>query len=123
MAMRITRLADAIPFDPPGHHGVAPVRLHGGQTAPTEGLSVALSHYLPGGQAEPGPQPVETVYVVVGGELVMISEGAEVTLYPYDCAHFTAGTVRQVVNRTRLPASMLVIRPTVGPREIREGTS
>jgi mannose-6-phosphate isomerase-like protein (cupin superfamily) len=110
MTMRITRLADATLFDPPGHHGVGPVRLRGGETAPDEGIVVALSHYLPGGQAEMAPQPVETVYVVVAGELVMISDGTEETLRLYDSVHFTAGTVRQVVNRTRLPASMLVIR-------------
>ncbi len=66
MGMRITRLAEATSFDPPGHRGVCPVRLQGGEAAPTDGVTVALSHYLPGG----------------------------------------------VVNRTRLPASMLVIRPT-----------
>ena len=112
MSMHITRLADAKPFDPPGHRGVGPFRLVGGEPASTEGISVVLSHYLPGGQAEMAPQPVETVYVLVAGELVMISEGKEETLRQYDSVHFTAGTIRQVVNRTQLPASMLVIRPT-----------
>lgn len=112
MGMRISRLADATPFDPPGHRGVGPVRLLGGDAAPTDGVTVALSHYLPGGEAEMAPQPAETVYVVLDGELVMTSEGAEETLRRYDSAHFTAGTVRSVVNRTQLPASMLVIRPT-----------
>ncbi len=112
MGMRITRLADATPFDPPGHRGVGPLQLQDGKTLPTDGITVALSHYLPGGQADMAPQPAETVYVVVDGELVVISEGAEEALSRYDSAHFTAGTVRQVINRTPLPASMLVIRPT-----------
>ena len=112
MSMRITRLADAELFDPAGHTGVGPVRLQGGEVSPTEQVTVALSHYLPGGQAEMSRQQVETIYVVVAGELVMISEGVEETLRPYDSVHFTVGTSRQVVNRTRLPASMLVIRPT-----------
>ncbi len=111
MAMRITRLADATPFDPPGHHGVGPLRLQGDEGTPAA-VNVVLSHYLPGGQAEMAPQPAETVYVIVAGELVMISDGTEETLRPYDSVHFTTGTVRQVVNRTQLPASMLVIRPT-----------
>jgi mannose-6-phosphate isomerase-like protein (cupin superfamily) len=111
MGMQITRLADAKPFDPVGHHGVGPARLLGGEPDSTEGVSVVLSHYLPGGQAEMAPQPAETVYVVVAGELVMISDGVEETLRPYDCVHFTTGTLRQVVNRSPLPASMLVIRP------------
>jgi len=112
MTMRINRLADAETFDPPGHTRVGPVRLQGGAGAPTEGLTVALSHYLPGGRAELAPQPVETIYVLVTGELVMVSEGHEATLHPYDSAHFTAGTLREVVNRSQLPASMLVIRAT-----------
>ncbi len=75
-------------------------------------MTVVLSHYLPGGEAEMAPQATETVYVLVSGELVMVSEGQEAVLRPYDSVHFTAGTHRQVVNRTQLPASMLVIRPT-----------
>lgn len=114
MGMRITRLADATAFSPAGHHGVGPLRLRGGDTAPEEHISVVLSHYLPGGHAEPAAQPAETVYVVVAGELVMTSEGEEETLRAYDSVHFTAGTVRAVINRTPLPASMLVIR-TVTP--------
>ncbi len=112
MGMRITRLAEATPFDPPGHHGVGPVRLQGGEETPTERVTVVLSHYLPGGEAEMAPQATETMYVVVAGELVMISEGTEETLRVYDSVHFTPGTLRQVVNRTNVPASMLVIRPT-----------
>jgi uncharacterized cupin superfamily protein len=109
MGMRITRLADATPFDPPGHHRVGPLRLLGGES---DGITVVLSHYLPGGEAEEAPQPAETVYVVVAGELVMISDGSEETLRRYDSVHFTAGTVRSVDNRTQLPARMLEIRPT-----------
>ncbi len=77
MSMHITRLADAKPFDPPGHRGVGPVRLQGGEAASTQGITVVLSHYLPGGQAEMAAQPAETVYVVVAGELAVISEGTE----------------------------------------------
>lgn len=112
MTMRITRLADGEIFNPPGHTGVGPVRLQGGDATPTDEFSVALSHYLPGATAEPAPQVSETVYVVLSGSLVMTSEGKEATLQPYDSAHFTTGTTRTVENRTHLPASMLVIRAT-----------
>jgi uncharacterized cupin superfamily protein len=112
MGMRINRLGDATPFDPPGHRGVGPVRLQGGEAAPTEAVTVALSHYLPGGRAEMAPQPAETIYVVVAGELVVTGEDAEETLGLYDSVHFTAGTFREMTNRTKLPASILVIRPT-----------
>jgi mannose-6-phosphate isomerase-like protein (cupin superfamily) len=84
MTMRITRLGDAERFSPVGHAGVGPVRLQGGASTPTTDFSVALSHYLPGGGAELSPQVAETVYVVVSGALVMISEGEEATLGRYD---------------------------------------
>jgi hypothetical protein len=48
MAMRITRLAEAEPFDPPGHAKVGPVRLLDAGAAGGK-ITVALSHYLPGG--------------------------------------------------------------------------
>ncbi len=112
MTMRITRLADAEPFKPVGHEGVGPVHLQGGPSTPTAKVTVVLSHYLPRASAELAPQPVETVYVVLSGALVMISEGEEATLEPHDSVHFTPGTMRSVENRTNLPASMLVIRPT-----------
>jgi mannose-6-phosphate isomerase-like protein (cupin superfamily) len=110
MSMQVIRLADGTPFDPPGHRGVGPIRLQGGDTSETKYMTVALSHYVPGGEAELAPQPAETIYVVVEGELVMICEGAEETLHKYDSVHFTPGTLRQVINRSPLPASMLVVR-------------
>ncbi|GAA1964236.1 cupin domain-containing protein [Microbacterium deminutum] len=110
MTMRVTRIVDAEPFQPVGHSGVGPVRLQGGASTPTSDFTVALSHYLPGGAAELAPQDAETVYVILSGQLVMIAEGVEEVLRPLDSAHFTTGTTREVVNRTTLPASMLVIR-------------
>jgi mannose-6-phosphate isomerase-like protein (cupin superfamily) len=112
MTMRVTRINDAEPFKPVGHEGVGPVRLQGGDSTPTTDFTVALSHYLPGGAAELAPQVAETVYVILSGELVMNSDGAEETLGALDSVHFTPGTTRTVANRTNLPASMLVIRAT-----------
>jgi len=112
MTMRVTRIADAERYRPEGHEGVGPLQLQGGESMPTSDFTVALSHYLPGGAAELAPQPAETVYVVLSGELVMAAEGAEETLRAFDSVHFTPGTLRTVENRTNLPASMLVIRAT-----------
>lgn len=110
MTMRVTRIGDAEPFHPDGHDGVGPVRLQGGVDTPTTDFTVVLSHYLPGGVAQLAPQIAETVYVLVAGELVMASQGREETLRQHDSVHFTPGTLRTVENRTKLPASMLVIR-------------
>ncbi len=110
MPMRITRLAAAELFEAAGHSGVQPVRMQGGTETPTDGVTVIVSHYLPGGEAERSVQPAETIYVVTAGELVFASEDIEATLVPMDSAHFTMGTPRTVHNRSNLPASMLVIR-------------
>jgi mannose-6-phosphate isomerase-like protein (cupin superfamily) len=110
--MRVTRIADAEPFEPVGHDGVGPVRLQGGAATPTSDFTVVLSHYLPGGTAQLAPQEAETVYVVLAGELVMASEGDEQVVRANDSVHFTPGTLRTVENRSNLPASMLVVRAT-----------
>ena len=110
MGMHIIRLADARPFDPPGHRGVRPVRLQGGDVAPDAGIGVAQSYDLPSGEAAMAHQPLERVHVTVAGELTMISEGRESTLRPLDSVRFTAGTVRGEANRMHLPAGAPVIR-------------
>ena len=108
--MRITRIDEAQSFEPVGHTGVRPVRLQGDDATPTEAVTVVLSHYLPGGDAEESPQPAETIYVMVVGELVFTSDGQQARLGPMDSAHFTVGTVRSVKNESDAPATMLVIR-------------
>lgn len=110
MSMRVTKIDEAELFTPAGHVGVGPVRLQGGDSTPSVGFTVALSHYLPGGGAELAPQDAETVYVVLSGELVVASEGDVVALGAFDSVHFSAGTMRTVENHSRLTASMLVIR-------------
>ncbi|WP_082763385.1 cupin domain-containing protein [Frondihabitans sp. PAMC 28766] len=112
MTMRVTRISQAEPFSPVGHEGVGPVRLQGGALTPTSDFTVALSHYLPGAEAQLAPQEAETVYVVLSGELTMSSEGTDEVLTALDSVHFTVGTLRTVTNTTTLPASMLVIRAT-----------
>ncbi|MFJ8748760.1 cupin domain-containing protein [Streptomyces sp. NPDC102441] len=111
MSIEITRLTQAPRFQPAGHQGVGPVHLFGGEHY-DGAVTVALSHYLPGGRADLGPVPVETLYLVLSGELTLCdAEGTTHVLAALDAARLTDGTVRSVENRTNLPASMLVIRP------------
>ncbi|GAA3310029.1 cupin domain-containing protein [Streptomyces cinereospinus] len=111
MPIEITQLTQAQPFQPVGHHGVGPVHLFGGEHY-DGAVTVALSHYLPGGGADMSPVPAETLYVVLTGTLTLIdADGVSHVLGALDSARLTAGTVRGVENRTNLPASMLVIRP------------
>ncbi|MEV0848647.1 cupin domain-containing protein [Streptomyces sp. NPDC049954] len=110
MPIDITRLSQAQPFQPAGHHGVGPVHLFGGEDY-DGAVTTALSHYLPGGRADMSAVPAETLYIVLTGALTLDAEGDTHELHALDAVRLTTGTVRSVENRTNLPASMLVIRP------------
>ncbi len=70
-----------------------------------------LSHFLPGGGAEESGSALERLYVVVSGEVTVIAGGEEQVLGPLDSVSFAAGEVREVINRSTMPASMLVVMP------------
>ena len=112
MTVQITRLTDAEPTCPPGHTNVQPLLLQGGPHAPTTDLVVLLSHYLPGGRADPEVMTTETVYVVVAGQLTVSADGTDTTLHPYDSVRIDPGTIRALENRGPLPTSIIVVRST-----------
>ncbi|WP_375481097.1 cupin domain-containing protein [uncultured Jatrophihabitans sp.] len=115
--MRVTWFSEATPFAPPDHHAVRALLLRGGDAFRGESMVIGLSHYLPGGEAETEPEPADTAYVVVNGELAIIGNDVEKTLRSFDSAFLPAGAHRRVINRTNVPASMLVIRPEIDVRE------
>jgi quercetin dioxygenase-like cupin family protein len=109
MTARLHRIGDATAFQPEGHTGVSPVRLTG--TDPDEPISVVLSSYEPGAQAERSPVALDTVYVVLTGCLTISLDDQEIELTHLDSLFLPAGCVRAVDNRTAEPATMFVIRP------------
>jgi quercetin dioxygenase-like cupin family protein len=109
MTARLHRITDALAFQPEGHTGVSPVRLTG--TAQDEPVSVVLSSYEPGAQAERSPVALDTVYLVLTGSLTVSLDDEQIELTRLDSLFLPAGCVRAVDNRGDGPASMLVIRP------------
>jgi uncharacterized cupin superfamily protein len=109
--MQTTHIGAARPYDAPKHHDMRALRLQGWDASPAEAFWVGLSHFLPGGGAERDATPLEKVYVVVDGEVVIVTDDGETTLGPLDSCHLAAGEARSVENRTNLPASMLVVMP------------
>jgi glyoxylate utilization-related uncharacterized protein len=107
--MHVTRAADAPTYEAPGHYGMAAMRLQGHDVSDTRGFWVGLSHFLPGGGAEGSSAPLERVYVGIAGEVTVVTEDGEAVLRALDSCYLAAGERREVVNRTTLPASMLVI--------------
>lgn len=109
--MEVVRLADAQPYDAPKHFDMRGLRLQGFDASGAENFWVGLSNFLPGGGAEMDATPLEKVYVVVDGEVTVTTEDGETTLSRYDSCRLGPGEARSIVNKTNLPALMLVVMP------------
>lgn len=112
--MEVVRLEDAKPYEAPKHYDVRSLRLQGFDASGAEGFWVGLSHYLPGGGAEHDATPIEKVYVVLEGEVTVITDDGETTLGPLDSCRLAPNEARAVENRTNRPATMLVVMPYPG---------
>jgi quercetin dioxygenase-like cupin family protein len=109
--MEVTRLKDARPYEAPKHFDMRGLRLQGFEASSAESFWVGLSNFLPGGGAEMDSTPLEKVYVVISGEVTISTEEGETTLGPLDSCRLAPGEARAIVNRTNLPALMLVAMP------------
>jgi len=107
--VHVTRYKNAKPYDAPGHHDVIGLRLQGHDVSPSRCCWVGLSHYLPEGHADSNVSDAEKIYVVLSGEITVMTDQGEVTLGVLDSCYLAAGERRSIVNRSTLPASMLVI--------------
>jgi len=109
--MHVKRFAEAAPYDAPNHRGVVGLRLQGFEPEGPKNQWVGLSQFLPGGGAGPDSTPFEKIYVCLGGELAVSANGEEVVLGLYDSCTIPAGEVREIVNRSNLVATLLVVIP------------
>ena len=111
--MHVVRLADAPPYQAPGHHDVGCLRLMGLEAGGSQGHWVGLSYYLPGSTVDMGAGPTEKTYIVLEGELtVILADGAEHVLGPLDSCCIAAGEERAAENRTHRVTTILVVMPT-----------
>lgn len=109
--MHVTKRSDAKAYEAPKHHGMTAFRLQGQEASPARAIGVGLSIFLPGGGAENGSSPCEKVYVVLEGEITVITTKCTVTLGPLDSCLIEANEERIVANRSSDVAKMLVISP------------
>jgi mannose-6-phosphate isomerase-like protein (cupin superfamily) len=109
--MEVTRLAEARPYEAPKHVDCRALRLQGWEASRSEGFWVGLSHFLPGGGCERDATPLEKVYVVVEGEVTVVTDDGEQTLRRFDSCRLAPNEARSIENRTNLPASMIVVMP------------
>lgn len=112
--MQVTRIDEAGPYRAPKHVDVRTLRLQGAEATPVENFTVGLSVFLPAGGAEMDATPIEKVYVVLEGEVTVITEKGEETLGPLDSCYLSPNEARAIENRTNRAASMLVVMPPVG---------
>lgn len=113
--MEVTRIADAATYHPARHEGVSALRLQGHDASSASAFWVGLSHYEPGGRADRDASGTEKVYVVLDGELTVITDGGEAVLGRLDSCFLAPGEARAVENRSSGRASMLVLMEYPAP--------
>ena len=107
--MQVTRVDSVAPYEAAKHQDVTAFRLQGFDASDLKAFWVGLSHYAPGGRAERDASGTEKVYVVVAGEITVITDAGEVVLGPLDSVYLEPGEARAVENRSGAIASMLVL--------------
>jgi uncharacterized cupin superfamily protein len=109
--MNVVRIADAPPYNAPGHFDMAMARLQGREAGPSDLIWLGLSRLSPGGATTLDASGLEKFYVVLEGE-VTISNGAEtVTLRRWDSCRIAAGEGRQLSNASKAEAVILLAMP------------
>lgn len=118
--MHVTRIAEAPEYQAPNHFDMTCLRLQGREAGPAEQLWLGLSIIQPGGRTGLDPSPMEKHYVVLEGELTLVSElsgvQSEAVLRVQDSVRFAPGEKRQLVNHSDRAARVLLAMPFEPPR-------
>ena len=113
--MNVTRIDSAPVYEAPNHFAMRCLRLQGHEAGPSQSLWLGLSIIEPGGYTSLNASPLEKHYVVLDGELTLVSEldgiTTEAVLHPQDSACFQPGEKRQLINRSAGPARILLAMP------------
>ena len=114
MSYKITRKNEAYTYEAPGHFDVRTTRLHDPKDVNSGGITMGLSHFLPGGGCDYGANAKESVYYIIEGQMYLESEvGTEdeikTTLYAGDTYHCGPNTKKSVVNNGTTACQMLVV--------------
>jgi quercetin dioxygenase-like cupin family protein len=108
--MKKVEIKDVKPYEAAGHFGMTAMRLSGKEETGAQKFWMGLSHFLPGGGAEMSGTPTEKVYFVLEGEVTVTTpDGSEFTLRKNDSIFIGPGEQRAIINKTNMPASMLVV--------------
>jgi glyoxylate utilization-related uncharacterized protein len=86
--------------------------LIGGMAGNAKEVAVSLSIFQPGGGADQGAKPAESIYFVLDGKLTITTPDGDITLNQYDALYRPAGAVAGIINKSNKNVKMLVIFPT-----------
>ena len=113
--MNVTRFNQAPAYIAPNHFDMHCLRLQGHEAGPSQTLWLGVSQIAPGGHTSLDGSSVEKHYVVLEGEVTLVSEldgqRTEAVLRRHDSACFAPAEKRQLINRTVHPASILLAMP------------
>ncbi len=107
--MQVTRIKDVKSYDAAKHYGMEAFRLQGLDVTDLESFSCGLSYFQPGGGAERSCSQNEKVYVVLDGEITVITDQGETLLEALDSCAIGVGEYRSIENRSSGVATLLVI--------------
>ena len=117
MSYKITKKDGVYTYEAPGHFDVRTTRVHDAADVNGGGITMGLSHFLPGGGCNYGSNPKETIYYIIEGQMYLESEldtpdEVKITLYAGDSYHCGPGTSKSVVNNGTVACQMLVALAT-----------
>ena len=109
--MQVIKFNTVIPYDAAKHHDMTAMRLQGGDVSDSKDFWVGLSTFLPGGGAEWASSPTGKVYVVIEGEMTVMTDDEEAQLGPMDSVYLAPNERRSIINKTNRAATMIVVSP------------
>ena len=98
-------------YEAPNHFGIKSLRLQGFEDGGPTNFWVGVSHILPGGGAGPDTSPLEKVYVVLAGRVLVSADGEDRVLQALDSVYIGPHVQRKVTNPGNEVATMLVVMP------------
>lgn len=113
--MNVTHFEEAPEYCPPNHFSMRCVRLQGHEAGPAESLWLGVSALEPGGYTTSDSSPVEKHYVVLEGEVIVVTDEDEALLRAFDSCRIAPGERRALHNRSRSPAKILLAMPFLRP--------
>ncbi|MBX2847141.1 MAG: cupin domain-containing protein [Acidiferrobacterales bacterium] len=105
----MTRIKDAKPYDAKLHYKMQTLRLQGAEASDLKSFSTNPSYFLPVSGAEWSASANEKVYVVLDGEVTLMTDDREQALGYLDSCAIGVNESRVVENRTNKVVTIVVI--------------